>query len=150
MSTAGQVVVVGASSAGLFSAYLLARQGLPVTVYDQAEPGSLPPRTLIVTPDLTRVFAVLNKFFNMAAYNPNGREAPDADAREEGYLFWLAWVAQNSTSIFSTGDAQGNFRRFTASASCSTIRGLVQDEPALELLLGVTSLLNDPGLCPTS
>ena len=40
----------------------------------------------------------------------------------------LAWVAQNTTSIMSTGDAQGNFRRFTISASCSTIRSLVQDE----------------------
>jgi hypothetical protein len=50
----------------------------------------------------------------------------------------------------STGDAQGNFRRFTVSASCTTLRGLVQDEPVLEVLLGVTALLNDPGLCPTS
>ena len=47
-----------------------------------------------------------------------------------------------------TGDAHGPFRRFTVSASCTTLRGLVQDEPALELLLGVTELLNDPGLCP--
>ena len=112
------------------------------------------------SPDLRESFFELNRLFNMLAFNPGGHEELDSSGtpeahtanrqRDEGFLFWLAWVAQNSTSIFSTGDAQGNFRRFNVSASCSTIRGLVQDEPALELLLGVTSLLNDPGLCPTS
>ena len=112
------------------------------------------------SPDLRASFFELNRLFNMLAYNPGGHEeldnsgTPEAHTRnrqrDEGFLFWLAWVAQNSTSIFSTGDAQGNFRRFNVSASCSTIRGLVEDEPAVELLLGVTALLNDPGLCPTS
>ena len=107
------------------------------------------------SPDLRETFFELNRLFNMLAFNPGGHEELTSDhnanrRRDEGFLFWLAWVAQNSTSIFSTGDAQGNFRRFNVSASCSTIRGLVQDEPGLELLLGVTSLLNDPGLCPTS
>lgn len=112
------------------------------------------------SPDLRASFFELNRLFNMLAYNPGGHEeldnsgTPEAHTRnrqrDEGYLFWLAWVAQNSTSIFSTGDAHGNWRRFTASVSCSTIRGLVEEEPALEVLLGVTALLNDPGLCPTS
>ena len=112
------------------------------------------------SPDLRASFFELNRLFNMLAYNPGGHEeldnsgTPEAHTRnrqrDEGFLFWLAWVAQNSTSLFSTGDAQGNFRRFNVSASCSTIRGLVEDEPAVELLLGVTALLNDPGFCPTS
>ena len=112
------------------------------------------------SPDLRASFFELNRLFNMLAFNPGGHEELDTSGtaeahtrnrqRDEGFLFWLAWVAQTSTSIFSTGDAQGNFRRFTASASCSTIRGLVEEEPALELLLGVTELLNDPGFCPTS
>jgi len=114
------------------------------------------------SPDLRGAFFELNRLFNMLSYNPEGTEpiseecersgtcTPEELQRDEGFLFWLAWVAQDSTSIFSTGDAHGNFRRFNISASCTTIRGLVQDEPALELLLGVTELLNDPGLCPTS
>ena len=112
------------------------------------------------SPDLRASFFELNRLFNMLSYNPGGHEELDTSGtaeahnanrqRDEGFLFWLAWVAQNTTSIMSTGDAQGNFRRFTVSASCSTIRGLVQDEPALELLLGVTALLNDPGLCPAA
>ena len=80
----------------------------------------------------------------------SGTCTPEELQRDEGFLFWLGWVAQNTTSIMSTGDAQGNFRRFTVSASCSTLRGLVEEEPALEILLGVTALLNDPGFCPTS
>jgi len=114
------------------------------------------------SPDLRASFFELNRLFNMLAYNEGGTETISDECeqagtctqeelqRNEGFLFWLGWVAQNTTSIMSTGDAQGNFRRFTVSASCSTIRGLVQDEPVTELLLGVTDLLNDPGLCPAS
>ena len=114
------------------------------------------------SPDLRDSFFELNRLFNMLAYNAGGAQTISAECensgtctpeelqRDEGFLFWLGWVAQNTTSIMSTGDAQGNFRRFTVSASCSTIRGLVEEEPALEILLGVTALLNDPGFCPTS
>ena len=112
------------------------------------------------SPDLRASFFELEPALQHARLQPGRprgarherhREAHNANRqRDEGFLFWLAWVAQNTTSIMSTGDAQGNFRRFTISASCSTIRGLVQDEPATELLLGVTELLNDPGLCPAS
>jgi len=114
------------------------------------------------SPDLRKSFFELNRLFNMLAYNAGGAETISEQCEEvgtctqeelernEGFLFWLAWVAQNSTSIFSTGDAQGNFRRFTVSASCSTIRGLLEEEPALEILLGVTALLDDPGFCATS
>ena len=42
--------------------------------------------------------------------------------RDEGYLFWLAWVSHNSNSLFQTGDAQGPFRRFIALATCSTYK----------------------------
>jgi len=108
------------------------------------------------SPDLRDSFYELNRFFNIAAHNPGGAEGVPggtkaALARNEGYLHWLAWVAQNGVSVFSTGDAMGPFRRFIAVASCSTIDGLVNGAPAPELaeaLLGVTDLLNDPGLCP--
>ena len=67
-------------------------------------------------PDLTTSFNKLNRFFNIGAFNPNGAEGLTGDmardrAREEGYLYWLAWTAQNTVSLFSTGDAQGPFRR---------------------------------------
>ena len=107
------------------------------------------------SPDLRAAFFELNRLFNMLAYNPKGTEKLtgdlDADrARDEGYLFWLGWTVHNTVSIMSTGDALGNFRRFNVSASCSTLRGIVEGEPAAEIVLGVTALLKDPGFCPES
>ena len=60
------------------------------------------------TPQLTRSFVVLNHLFNLIGYNPNGREGPDKsmntgpNPREEGYLFWIAWLLHNGDSVFST------------------------------------------------
>jgi phospholipid/cholesterol/gamma-HCH transport system substrate-binding protein len=106
------------------------------------------------TPDLVSTFHELNRFFNMAAYNKNGAEpvsgnnAQDKN-RDEGYLFWLGWVAQNTTSLFSTSDAQGPLRRFVVFFNCTTIREELSRDPAGGPLLGLTNALNDPGLCPS-
>jgi phospholipid/cholesterol/gamma-HCH transport system substrate-binding protein len=100
-----------------------------------------------VTPELTRVFKVLNDFFNMAAYNPSGREGPDVLGREEGYLFWLAWVAHQSTTVFSTSDAHGPFRPSLVAVSCQTARSLAHDEPGAEFFLNLTPILEGPEAC---
>jgi len=74
--------------------------------------------------------------------------------RDEGMLFWLAWVSHNSNSLFQTGDAQGPFRRFVALATCSTYKQVILDNgaagPLVEDLLGVKGLLADTDLCPPS
>lgn len=54
-STQPDVAVVGASAAGLYAAYLLARGGLTVSVFDAQEELGTPARTLIVTPYLDTV-----------------------------------------------------------------------------------------------
>jgi phospholipid/cholesterol/gamma-HCH transport system substrate-binding protein len=108
------------------------------------------------SPNLRESFFELNRFFNMGAYNPNGAEELTGNlerdtAREEGLLYWLAWVAKNSNSLFATGDAQGPVRRFVALASCSTYRGIVQEPggaAVVEELFGVGDVLADNGLCP--
>jgi len=107
------------------------------------------------SPDLRESFYELNRFFNMAAYNPGGREGLSGDAskdrvRDEGYLFWLAWTAHNSNSIFSTSDAQGPFRRAIVLATCDTYQALATAEPATELITGIGNLLSDTRLCPPS
>lgn len=102
-------------------------------------------------PDLTTAFKELNRFFNMLAYNPGGAEklASSTDTkRDEGYQFWLAWVAHVTDSMFSTSDASGPFRRAITTIDCNTLRSAV-GATALEPLLGLTDLFNDPGLCPT-
>ena len=99
------------------------------------------------TPNLERTFKVLNRFFDMAAYNPRGREGPNVQGREEGYLFWIAWVTHLTNNIFGTADAHGPFRPSLVSVSCQTARTLAEQQPELEFLQNLTPLLTNPDLC---
>ena len=99
------------------------------------------------TPELTRVFGVLNNFFNMAAFNPRGREGPEVAGREEGFLFWIAWVSHQSANLFATADAHGPFRPSLVSGSCQTFRALATAQPELEFLMNLTPLITNPELC---
>jgi phospholipid/cholesterol/gamma-HCH transport system substrate-binding protein len=82
-------------------------------------------------PDLSATFLGLNRLFNIGAYNSGGSEGLTGNlardrARDEGYLYWLAWTAQNTVSLFSAGDAQGNFRRlYLGGLSCNIISGFL-------------------------
>jgi phospholipid/cholesterol/gamma-HCH transport system substrate-binding protein len=111
------------------------------------------------SPDLRESFYELNRFFNMAAHNPGGREEltgdPETDrARDEGLLFWLAWVSHNSNSLFSTADASGPFRRIVLLATCTTYQQMLDQAgsaaPLVEDVLGIHQLLADSDLCPAS
>jgi phospholipid/cholesterol/gamma-HCH transport system substrate-binding protein len=106
----------------------------------------------VATPDLTAVNHEFNRFFNIAAYNPGGAQKLTGDpakdrARDEGLLYWLSWGTQNGSSLFSTSDASGPFRRIQLVASCSTWRDYVNKLPASEVVFGLTGLLRDPKLC---
>jgi phospholipid/cholesterol/gamma-HCH transport system substrate-binding protein len=83
-------------------------------------------------PDLTIGFEELNRFFNMGAFNPGGAESlggrsvAEQRARQEGFLYWLAWSAQNGTSLFSSADGQGPWRRLTiCGVPAAVITGLI-------------------------
>jgi flavin-dependent dehydrogenase len=62
-----KVTIIGASISGLFAAYLLAKEGVEVEVYERADAHRLLPRTLIVTSKLYDVLdfipeeAIVNK-----------------------------------------------------------------------------------------
>jgi phospholipid/cholesterol/gamma-HCH transport system substrate-binding protein len=89
------------------------------------------------TPDLTRSFAVLRYVVDELAYNPPGSQ--------EGYLFWLAWFAHNSSSLLTEGDAHGLFWRGQAIFSCSTLATLGQATGgAGTVLAGLGDLLPCP------
>jgi phospholipid/cholesterol/gamma-HCH transport system substrate-binding protein len=98
------------------------------------------------SPDLTATFRGLNRLFNIGAHNPNGNEGLTGDlakdrARDEGYLYWLAWTGQNTVSLFSTSDAQGPFRRiFLGGVNCNTFVGEGLPEELAEVL-------GDAGVC---
>jgi phospholipid/cholesterol/gamma-HCH transport system substrate-binding protein len=104
------------------------------------------------TPELVTGFEELNRFFNIGAFNPGGAEGlagksvAEQRARQEGFLYWLAWVAQTGNSLFSSADGQGPWRRVTiCGVPASVITGLLgtvlteigADDPgAAEDLLG--------------
>jgi phospholipid/cholesterol/gamma-HCH transport system substrate-binding protein len=106
-------------------------------------------------PDLRRSFGELNRFFNIGAFNPGGAEGLEGKSisqqrqRQEGFLYWLAWVSQNGSSLFSSADGQGPWRRVTicglpASAVTGIVNGVLEDvgasNPALaDQLTGITS-----------
>jgi phospholipid/cholesterol/gamma-HCH transport system substrate-binding protein len=110
--------------------------------------------TAKATPDLSSSFVELNRFFNMGAFNPGGAEGLEGKsisqqrARQEGFLYWLAWTAQNGNSLFSSADAQGPWRRVTicgvpAAVLTSIVNGVLGDVGASNPQLA--DLLTNPG-----
>jgi phospholipid/cholesterol/gamma-HCH transport system substrate-binding protein len=99
------------------------------------------------TPDLTRTFTVLNHLFNLIGFNPNGREGPDVKSREEGYLFWIAWLQHNGGAAFATADAHQNFRPVVLGGTCATIKSTIAEQPQLEFLDGLTATLTNSSVC---
>ncbi|MFQ6015917.1 MAG: FAD-dependent monooxygenase [Anaerolineae bacterium] len=71
------IVIIGASSAGLFLAYLLAKEGLPVRVFEQRDMLNLSSRTLIVTSKICDVLGfvpsegIINKIEKVELFSPN-------------------------------------------------------------------------------
>jgi flavin-dependent dehydrogenase len=57
----GTVAVVGGSAAGFFAAYLLARRGIPVRVFEQSERLDAAERTLIVTRHMNDLLGATGK-----------------------------------------------------------------------------------------
>ncbi|TML99990.1 MAG: MCE family protein [Actinobacteria bacterium] len=99
------------------------------------------------TPQLTRSFTVLNHLFNLVAFNPDGREDPSKANRDEGYLFWLAWLNHNGASAFSNSDANGTFRPVTLVSTCETLKESVAETPLAAFITGFTNVMTDAGVC---
>jgi phospholipid/cholesterol/gamma-HCH transport system substrate-binding protein len=104
------------------------------------------------TPRLTDVGAQLNKLFNMAAYNPRGAEPPGTPGRDEGYLYWLGWLAHVGNSTFSSQDAHGVYRHVYVVATCGTIKSILGSSPLASFVTGFDALLPPPlgtgHICP--
>jgi phospholipid/cholesterol/gamma-HCH transport system substrate-binding protein len=86
-------------------------------------------------PDLTKSFRGLNRLFDIGAHNPGGTEgisegcqlqgdcSAEERARNEGYLYWLGWLGQNTNSLFSTSDALGPIRRaYLLNLNCNILK----------------------------
>ena len=156
----------------------LAREGTPI-VRDQLRPfariatpylrdfGAAARDLSKAGPDLTTSFEKLNRFFNIGAYNPGGTEglseacgsqpasassctAAERD-RQEGYLYWLAWTAQNTVSLFSTADAHGPMRRlYVGGLGCQAITAVLPSDlpqPLLDTINAAVGGLGTAGVC---
>lgn len=103
------------------------------------------------TPDLTTVVTKLNRLFNMASHNPRGAEPLSAANRDEGYLYWVAWLGHNSASIFSAGDGNGFYRRIYLTMGCEQATSLLGAATLEAALLRALSNVTLPVLnaaCP--
>ncbi len=99
------------------------------------------------TPRLTVAGNKLNKLFNMAGYNPGGAQAPGETDRDEGYLYWLGWLAHVGNSTFSSQDAHGVYRHVYLLVTCETARSIGLSSPLADLFTGLNGLF-DSGVCP--
>ena len=100
------------------------------------------------TPRLTDVATEINRLGNMAAYNPDGANAPGSANRDEGYLYWLAWLGHNGNSVFQAADANGFYRRIYLTQTCSSINNLLSSSPLQALVTPFAPILANPTLCP--
>ncbi len=97
------------------------------------------------TPRLTDIGTILNRLGNMAAYNPNGAEAPGTGGRDEGYLYWLAWLGHNGNSVFQTQDAHGVYRRIYLTGSCDSIFNMLLASPLNPVVGGIGRVFQEIG-----
>jgi phospholipid/cholesterol/gamma-HCH transport system substrate-binding protein len=99
------------------------------------------------TPRLTVIGKRINRLGNMAAYNPNGAEDPGTADRDEGYLYWAAWLGHNGNSVFSTQDANGLLRRIYFTASCDNVANILAESPLSPLVTNLAPLFAVGGPC---
>jgi phospholipid/cholesterol/gamma-HCH transport system substrate-binding protein len=127
----------------------LARSATPV-IKNQIRPfvraarPDLPPlrvaaqRYSRAAPKLTTLGKETNRLANMAAYNPHGAEGcpggqcspqPNGKQRDEGYLYWAAWLSHIGNTVFQNQDANGVFRRIYFTASCKNVLNVLESSP---------------------
>jgi phospholipid/cholesterol/gamma-HCH transport system substrate-binding protein len=105
------------------------------------------------SPGLTTIANKINRLGNMAAYNPNGAEPSGTPNRDEGYLYWAAWLGHNGASVFSAGDGNGFLRRIYFTVGCDQVNEIVNSSSAAEetikgIVTGLTGATQST-LCPS-
>jgi flavin-dependent dehydrogenase len=136
------VAIIGASSAGLYTAYLLAQQGLKVRVFEAKESINHSPRTLIVTGHMKALTGslcestVVNKIRRFELFT-DGRVAtiplrnPDLVIERSRLIQMLAAKAEESGAEIFTGyrfsNLQPNGKRLTFSLTSNGDENLVEE-----------------------
>lgn len=116
------VAIVGASTAGLFAAALLAQEGLSVRVYEASQTLNPSPRTLIVTSRLPEVLgfvpteAVVNQVHHIELISPGASarvsfRKPDLIIERERLIRLLAERARQAGAEIVPGSRLAGFNR---------------------------------------
>jgi phospholipid/cholesterol/gamma-HCH transport system substrate-binding protein len=92
------------------------------------------------TPRLTDIGIEINRLGNMAAYNPGGANPPGSPTRDEGYLYWLAWLNHDANSVFQAADGVGFWRRFIVTQNCGTALSILAASPLAPVVSGLSPL----------
>src|SRR5262249_34430347 len=98
------------------------------------------------TPRLTVVGHELNRLGNMAAFNPGGANPPGTPGRDEGYLYWAAWLGHNGSLTFDSQDANGPYRRLYLTANCANLESTVSVNPLAPLITNFGPVIS--AVCP--
>ena len=99
----------------------------------------------VVSPRLARSFGVLNRFFNILAYDPPGNGRP--------FNFWAAWAAHSGATMFSLQDAHGPIRRAIVLVNCNgydVLEQVILGNPQLGLLTRLLNLPPEREACPNN
>jgi phospholipid/cholesterol/gamma-HCH transport system substrate-binding protein len=99
------------------------------------------------TPRLTDIGVEINRLGNMAAFNPNGAEAPGTAGRDEGYLYWLAWLGHDANSVFQAADGTGLYRRIYMTAGCDSLSSILTSSPLAPIATPFQQLFLGTGAC---
>ncbi len=104
-------------------------------------------RYVKTAPKLETVARRVNHLGNMAAYNPRGQEAPGTAGRDEGYLYWAAWLGHNGVSPFTGQDGNGFYRRIYFTLTCDSAVHLLGSSPLAPVVTGLGGLFAPGGPC---
>ena len=99
----------------------------------------------VVSPRLSRSFGVLNRFFNMLAYDPPGAR--------KSFNFWAAWSAHAGATLFKLQDAHGPIRRGLVLVNCNgydVLEQVILGNPELGLLTRLLNLPPERQTCPNN
>jgi phospholipid/cholesterol/gamma-HCH transport system substrate-binding protein len=99
----------------------------------------------VVTPRLARTFGVLNRFFNILAYDPPGSSKP--------FNFWAAWAAHSTATMFDLQEAHGPVRRGLVLVNCNgydVLEQVILGNPQLGLLTTLLNLPPEAQACPNN
>lgn len=99
------------------------------------------------SPRLRSVLGTLNELVNMAAFNPGGADPPSTPQRDEGFLYWAAWLGHNSNSAFEAADGNGLYRRIYLTAGCPEIGEILASSPLAGIVTGLGPFFESGGFC---